>query len=130
MSHPKPTTPGRIKRAQDLDNGWRKRIDNLPEKLDAVAACLEEDAGPLDQSVMAGSTPTDVIRRAAHLIRSARPDQTLEERAAWDAYAAAFAASERVDLDRDIWPSAECAARYADELLAERRKRFAGRASE
>jgi hypothetical protein len=116
MSDPGRTTPTRVDRAQNADQGWRKRIDGIAGLLDELADVLA--ASSLAVRIREHTADT-LVRRAAHLIRSARSDTTTEERAAWDAYAAACeGASER---------HAETAAAYADCLLVERRKRFPGR---
>ena len=96
-------------RAVQKDNGWRQAMPDvrdralrLVEYLDSLAKSPQHDA--------------DVVRRLVHLLDSREANVRVEERAAWDEYAAAALSVDELAPDE--------AAVMADKLLAERRQRF------
>lgn len=115
----------RTKRVANRDEVHRRARGEELELLEKLARFLsgepaEEIAGFSLEAMTLRSergedlAVADVVRRAAHLIRSYQGIERAEERLAWDAYAAA--AAEKV--------IAVAAARFADEMLEERRARF------
>ena len=100
-------------------DGWRRAMDRLPERLQIVAAWLEKvDPPPEVLAALDGPEPEDVCRRAAHLLQSARGNARAEERDAWDLFAAN--AQDRGGQSM----SAADASDHADRLMGERRARF------
>lgn len=68
----------------------------------------------------------DLLRQTASTLTVYEKVSPEQERVAWDQYAAGYIASIRWarDYDMQLEPIAKAAGRWADQLLAERRKRF------
>ena len=89
--------------------------DEVPALLDDLASVIDDCPGlPFVREL----PPADIVRRAAHLLRSWRGNLAKEEREAWDGYVAGALACPDVSETQ--------AAQAADFALAERRKRFGG----
>lgn len=100
---------------------WRQDMGDLQRHLGRVAEWLDREA---EGSTVGGYTLPDVVRRAAHLLNSAEANVRKEERLAWDQYAASGSGN-AIATATDDYSSAKRAARHADELMVERRTRFA-----
>lgn len=112
------TTPTREQQAINADQGWRKRLDGLAGLAAELIGLLDDQGVTVRAEGGASVSAADVVRRLLHLIDSRDGNVRADERAAWDAFAAAAFGTSRV--------LAHEAAACADSLLAERRKRFGG----
>lgn len=109
MAHVTPTPQTTL-----ADAGWRKAMPDLARKASALAEVLT--AAKLE---VAGVAAADIVRRQQHLIDGREAMLKMEERAAWDQYAAAALGVGVVTAQ-----SAATVADVADAMLAERRRRL------
>jgi hypothetical protein len=121
-------------RVEQRQTGWRMAVDDIEGLLDMLADNLANQP-PNTVSVLrngAVHTGENLVRRAAHLLRSQKSNVAMEARNAWDRYAAA-ALCGLESATEDVIPPEKCA-RYAadraDELLKLREERFGGKKNE